>query len=164
MCMYRESAHERPGRVSSSVLSTNAEAAVARVAKVCPCFSISVFQQRGNVVFLAYQNLAPLSLHLLLGQLTLGPCQSSGSHGPLRKSVPQNQPFGKGPISHLSPQTLCFEGHTRHLQPGTSPSSNTPYTLSPSPVQTWFLPNVSCLPGLLLTIAAKPSHQTLALT
>lgn len=45
------------GGISSLVLSTDAEAAVAGVAKVCPCFSISVFQQSGNTFILAYNKI-----------------------------------------------------------------------------------------------------------
>lgn len=61
-------ARERdPGRVGSPVLSTDAEAAAAGVAKVCPRFSISGFQQSGNMLVLTYQNLPLLSLHLPLG-------------------------------------------------------------------------------------------------
>lgn len=94
------------------------------------------------------------------GEPTVGPCQSSGSPEPPRKSVPQNQPCGKGAVSHQPSRSRCSGGN---LRPGTSPGSHVLCPHSPSPGQSWSLPTILCLPGLLLTPSKKPSCRPTAL-
>lgn len=113
-----------------------------------------------------------LSQHIkrLLGVLSISWGADSGSlpkqweSGASQKVCPQNQPSGKGAISLQSSQIWCSEGHGRNLRPGTSPSSHMLCPCSPRPGQSWPLPTILCLSGLLLTPTKKPSCQTIVLS
>lgn len=103
------------------VSSPSAEAAVAGVAKVCSCCS----------------TLSPP------GGLALGPCQISGSHEPLRHSVPKTSPLRKEPYPTSVIEPHALKDTEEISDQGQAPAA-TCYTLAPQALHRFVFSHLFC--------------------
>lgn len=146
-CRGRVCAWQRPVRVSSPVLRTDAVVALAGATKMCLCFwhfSVSkkwkhIFSRMPKSCF----NLSPSHP----GVMILGPWQSSGSDEPPRKADPKSNHWERSPHLLVPLSDLALWRTLRRLVSGRVPHSDMLCSYSPNPVQSWFFPAVCAFPG-----------------